>query len=158
MEKIPSYEQDQESISRKIREVNRPGGFYLPWFFRDRDFDKFEMQIVKTQRKEKEHTTVWAKTRIIIRIIQFVNVIFVLLKLVELWKLCPRVESRLRLQHADYGASTPPILSANVPYVIQNIFHKLPKPLMLATPYLSGLTRPKKLYMAANFAFLVGTI
>ena len=59
---------------------------------------------------------------------------------------------------ADYGASTPPILSANVPYVIQNIFHKLPKPLMLATPYLSGLTRPKKLYMAANFAFLVVTI
>ena len=66
MEKIPSYEQDQESISRKIREVNRPGGFCLPWFFRDRDFDKFEMQIVKTQRKEKEHTTVWTNAGIII--------------------------------------------------------------------------------------------
>ena len=30
--------------------------------------------------------------------------------------------SRLRLQYADYEASTPLILSAKVPYVIQNIF------------------------------------
>ena len=41
-------------------------------------------------------------------------------------------------------------------------FHKLPKPLMLVTPYLSGLTRSKRLYRAANlmtnFAFLVVTI
>ena len=56
MEKTPSYEKGQEPVSRKIREVNGPGGFCLPCFFRDRDFDKFEMQTVKTQRKEKEHT------------------------------------------------------------------------------------------------------
>ena len=64
--KTPSYEQVQEPVPRKIREVNGPGGFCLPCFFRDRDFDKFEMQRVKTQRKEKEHTTVWTKTCIII--------------------------------------------------------------------------------------------
>ena len=58
MNKTPSYEQDQEPVPRKIREVNGPGGFCLPCFFRDRDFEKFEMQRVKTQRKEKEHTTV----------------------------------------------------------------------------------------------------
>ena len=66
MKKTPCYEKDQEPVSRKIREVNGSGGFCLPCFFRDRDFDKFEMQRVKTQRKEKEHTTVWTKTRIII--------------------------------------------------------------------------------------------
>ena len=35
-------------------------------FFRDRDFDKFEMQTVKTPRKEKELTSAWTKTRILI--------------------------------------------------------------------------------------------
>ena len=66
MKKNPSYEKDQEPVSRKTREVNGPGGFCLPCFFRDRDFDKFEMQTVKTTRKEKELTNVWTKTRIII--------------------------------------------------------------------------------------------
>ena len=66
MNKTPSYEQDQEPVPRKIREVNGPGGFCLPCFFRDGDFEKFEMQRVKTQRKEKEHTTVRTKTCIII--------------------------------------------------------------------------------------------
>ena len=41
MKKAPSYEKDQEPVSRKIREVNGPGGFCLPCFFRDRDFDRF---------------------------------------------------------------------------------------------------------------------
>ena len=66
MKKTPSYEKDQEPVSRKIRKVNGSGGFCLPCFFRDRDFDKFEMQTVKTTRKEKELTSVWTKTRIII--------------------------------------------------------------------------------------------
>ena len=64
--KNPSYEKDQEPVSRKIWEVNGPGGFCLPCFFRERDFDKFEMQTVKTTRKEKELTSAWTKTRIII--------------------------------------------------------------------------------------------
>ena len=66
MNKTPSYEQVQEPVPRKIREVNGPGGFCLPCFFRDRDFDKFEMQTVKTTRKEKELTSAWTKTRILI--------------------------------------------------------------------------------------------
>ena len=32
------------------------------------------------------------------------------------------IARNLSTPDADYGASTPPILSANVPYVIQNIF------------------------------------
>ena len=66
MKKTPSYEKGQEPVSRKTREVNGPGGFCLPCFFRDRDFDKFEMQTVKTTRKEKELTSAWTKTRILI--------------------------------------------------------------------------------------------
>ena len=65
MKKTPCYEKDQEPVSRKIR-VNGPGGFCLPCFFRDRDFDKFEMQTVNTTRKGKELTSVWTKTRILI--------------------------------------------------------------------------------------------
>ena len=119
------------------------------------------MQRVKTQRKEREHTTVWTKTRIIITYNLICKCYICASEVSRTLKIMPEGcigIPRLRLQHADYGASTPLILSANVPHVIQNIFHKLPKPLMLATPYLSGLTRPKKLYMAANFAFLVVTI
>ena len=66
MKKTPCYEKDQEPVSRKIRKVNGSGGFCLPCFFRDRDFDKFEMQTVKTTRKEKELTSAWTKTRILI--------------------------------------------------------------------------------------------
>lgn len=66
MKKAPSYEKGQEPVSRKIREVNGSGGFCLPCFFRDRDFDKFEMQTVNTTRKGKEPTSVWTKTRILI--------------------------------------------------------------------------------------------
>ena len=161
MKKNHCYEKDQEPVSRKIREVNGSGGFCLPCFFRDRDFDKFEMQTVNTTRKGKEPTSVWTKTRILIAYNLICKCYICSSEVSRTLKIMPEGWigiSRLRIQHADYGASTPLILSANVPYVIQNIFHKLPKPLMLATPYLSGLTRPKKLYMAANFAFLVVTI
>ena len=109
----------------KIREVNGSGGFCLPCFFRDRDFDKFEMQTVKTTRKEKELTSAWTKTRILIAYYLICKCYICSSEVSGTLKIIPEGWigiSRLRLQHADYGASTPPILSANVPYVIQNIF------------------------------------
>ena len=122
MEKIPSYEQDQEPVSRKTWEVNRLDGFCLPWFFRDRDFDKFEMQRVKTQRKEKEHTTVWTKTRILITYNLICKCYICASEVGGTLKIMPEGWISTQTPDADYVASTPPILSANVPYVIQNIF------------------------------------
>ena len=83
------------------------------------------MQLVKTQRKEKEHTTAWTKTRIIIAYNLICKCYICASEVSGTLKIMPEGWigiSRLRLQHVDYGASTPPILSVNVPYVIQNIF------------------------------------
>ena len=83
------------------------------------------MQRVKTQRKEKEHTTVWTKTRIIIAYNLICKCYICASEVsgtLEIMREGWIGISRLRLQHANYGASTPLILCVNVPYVIQNIF------------------------------------